>query len=123
MRKFKGAFRQVVGETSRYRRRSDRFGQDRLAFAEAAISAVKKDAPDLPFMIRISGNEMSPEFGIDREDLLLFIQMAERAGVVAIHVGMGSSCFSPPGTFTTPAYRHNRKWMPSPGFGDRRTFR
>ena len=80
-------------------KRSDRFGQDRLAFAEAAISAVKKGAPDLAFMIRVSGDEMSPEFGIDRKDQQPFIQMAEQAGAVAMHVGMGSSCFSPPWYF------------------------
>jgi thioredoxin len=76
-------------------KRSDRFGQDRLAFAKEVFSAVKKGAPDLAFMIRVSGDEMSPEFGIDREDLLPLIQMAEQAGAVAMHVGMGSSCFSP----------------------------
>ena len=80
-------------------KRSDRFGQDRLAFAKAVFSAVKKSAPNLPFIIRISGDEMSPEFGIDQEDLLPFIHMAEQSSAVAIHVGMGSSCFSPPWYF------------------------
>jgi 2,4-dienoyl-CoA reductase-like NADH-dependent reductase (Old Yellow Enzyme family) len=80
-------------------KRPDRFGQDRLAFAKAVFPAVKKGAPNLPFMVRISGNEMSPEFGIDREDLLPFIQLAEQSGAVAIHGGMGSSCFSPPWCF------------------------
>ena len=79
--------------------RADRFGQDRMAFAEEVFAAVKKGAPNLPFMIRISGNEMSPEFGIDREDLLPVIEMAEQSSAVAIHVGMGSSCFSPPWYF------------------------
>lgn len=80
-------------------KRSDRFGEDRLAFAEAVFSAVKKGASDIQLIVRVSGSEMSPEFGIDREDLLPFIQMAEKMDVAAIHVGMGSSCFSPPWYF------------------------
>ncbi|MDZ7579220.1 MAG: FAD-dependent oxidoreductase [Deltaproteobacteria bacterium] len=79
--------------------RSDRFGEDRLAFAEEVFAAVKKGASDIPLIVRVSGSEMSPEFGIDREDLLPFIQMAEKMDVAAIHVGMGSSCFSPPWYF------------------------
>lgn len=80
-------------------KRSDRFGEDRLAFAEAVFSAVKKGASDIQLIVRVSGSEMSPEFGIDREDLLPLIQMAEKMDVAAIHVGMGSSCFSPPWYF------------------------
>lgn len=80
-------------------KRSDRFGEDRLAFAEAVFSAVKKGAPDIQLIVRVSGSEMSPEFGIDREDLLPVIQMAEKMDAVAIHMGMGSSCFSPPWYF------------------------
>jgi 2,4-dienoyl-CoA reductase-like NADH-dependent reductase (Old Yellow Enzyme family)/NADPH-dependent 2,4-dienoyl-CoA reductase/sulfur reductase-like enzyme len=80
-------------------KRSDRFGEDRLAFAKEVFSAVKKGASDIPLIVRVSGSEMSPEFGIDREDLLPFIQMAEKMDVAAIHVGMGSSCFSPPWYF------------------------
>ncbi|MFO7688467.1 MAG: FAD-dependent oxidoreductase [Desulfobacterales bacterium] len=80
-------------------KRSDRFGEYRLAFAEEVFSAVKKGASDIPLIVRVSGSEMSPEFGIDREDLLPFIQMAEKMDVAAIHVGMGSSCFNPPWYF------------------------
>ena len=80
-------------------KRSDRYGKNRLTFAEAVFSAVKEGAPDMPFMVRISGSEMSPEFGIDREDLLPLVKLAEASGAVAIHVGMGSSCFSPPWYF------------------------
>jgi len=80
-------------------RRSDRFGEDRLAFAKEVFSAVKKGAPEIQLIVRVSGSEMSPEFGIDQEDLLPFIQLAEKMDAVAIHVGMGSSCFSPPWYF------------------------
>ena len=80
-------------------KREDRFGRDRLLFAREAISAVKQGAPDLPCILRISGNEMSPEFGISQEDLLPLLKLAEEAGINAIHVGMGNACFSPPWYF------------------------
>jgi len=75
--------------------RDDQYGRDRLLFAKEVLSAVKQGAPDTPFIVRISGNEMSPEFGIDQEDLLPFVNLAEQVGASAIHVGMGNSCFSP----------------------------
>jgi 2,4-dienoyl-CoA reductase-like NADH-dependent reductase (Old Yellow Enzyme family)/NADH dehydrogenase FAD-containing subunit len=80
-------------------KRDDRYGQDRLLFAREVISRVKEGAPDLPFMVRISGNEMSPEFGISQEDLLPFLKWVEEIGAIAMHVGMGNSCFSPPWYF------------------------
>ncbi|MBW1781850.1 MAG: FAD-dependent oxidoreductase [Deltaproteobacteria bacterium] len=80
-------------------KRDDPYGEDRLLFAREALSAVRVGAPAIPLMVRISGNEMSPEFGIGQEDLLPFLKLAEAAGISAVHVGMGSSCFSPPWYF------------------------
>ncbi|RZB32161.1 MAG: hypothetical protein SRB1_01780 [Desulfobacteraceae bacterium Eth-SRB1] len=80
-------------------KREDRYGQDRLLFAREAIAAVKQGAPDLPCILRISGNEMSPEFGVSEEDLLLLLKLAEESGINAIHVSMGNACFSPPWYF------------------------
>ncbi|MBW1800663.1 MAG: FAD-dependent oxidoreductase [Deltaproteobacteria bacterium] len=80
-------------------RRTDRFGQDRMLFAREVLSAVKKGAPHVPCILRISGNEMSPEFGISRENLLPLLELAEENGVIALHVGMGNACFSPPWYF------------------------
>jgi len=80
-------------------KRNDRYGRNRLLLAEEVLSAVKEGAPNIPFMVRISGNEMSPEFGISREDLLPFLNVAEQVGATAFHVGMGNSCFSPPWYF------------------------
>ncbi|MEE4352801.1 MAG: FAD-dependent oxidoreductase [Desulfatiglans sp.] len=80
-------------------KREDRYGLDRLLFPGEAILRVKAGAPDMPLILRISGNEMSPEFGISREDLLPFIKLAEERGINAIHVGMGNACFSPPWYF------------------------
>jgi 2,4-dienoyl-CoA reductase-like NADH-dependent reductase (Old Yellow Enzyme family)/thioredoxin reductase len=80
-------------------KRNDRYGRDRLLFAKEALSAVKEGAPDIPFMVRISGNEMSPEFGISQADLVPFLNVAEQVGASAFHVGMGNACFSPPWYF------------------------
>ena len=79
--------------------RTDQYGKDRLLFAREAISAVKQGAPEIPMILRISGNEMSPEFGINQDDLLPLLKLAEESGINALHVGMGSSCFSPPWYF------------------------
>ena len=80
-------------------KRTDRFGQDRLLFAREVFSAVKAGASSIPCILRISGNEMSPESGISREDLLPLLKLAQETGISAIHAGMGSSCFSPPWYF------------------------
>ena len=42
---------------------------------------------------------MSSEFGISNEDLIPLLRLAEDIGISAIHVGMGSACFSPPWYF------------------------
>jgi 2,4-dienoyl-CoA reductase-like NADH-dependent reductase (Old Yellow Enzyme family)/NADH dehydrogenase FAD-containing subunit len=79
--------------------RNDAFGTDRLLFSREVLSAVREGARATPFIVRISGNEMSPEFGISTEDLLPFLKLAEDAGACAVHVGMGHVCFSPPWYF------------------------
>jgi 2,4-dienoyl-CoA reductase-like NADH-dependent reductase (Old Yellow Enzyme family)/thioredoxin reductase len=76
-------------------KRSDPYGQDRLLFAREVLAAVREGAPDAPLLIRISGNEMSPEFGIGPEGLLPFLKLAEDAKACGFHVGMGNACFSP----------------------------
>mgnify|MGYP000004660898 CR=1 FL=1 len=84
---------------SKLNKREDRFGRDRLLFARKALQAAKEGAPDLPCILRISGNEMSPEFGVSQEEILMLLKLAEETGIDAIHVGMGNACFSPPWYF------------------------
>jgi 2,4-dienoyl-CoA reductase-like NADH-dependent reductase (Old Yellow Enzyme family)/thioredoxin reductase len=84
---------------SKLNKREDGYGQDRLLFPKEAISSVKAGAPGIPLILRISGNEMSPEFGISQEDLLPLLRLAEESAIHAIHVGMGNACFSPPWYF------------------------
>ena len=80
-------------------RRGDRYGENRLLFAREVLAAVRNGAPNLPLILRISGSEMSPEFGIAPGDLAPLLKLAAEAGIYAVHVGMGSSCFSPPWYF------------------------
>jgi 2,4-dienoyl-CoA reductase-like NADH-dependent reductase (Old Yellow Enzyme family)/thioredoxin reductase len=80
-------------------KRTDPYGRDRLLFAREVLSAVREGSSDQPFLVRISGNEMSPESGIGPEDLLPFLKLTEDAGACAVHVGMGNACFSPPWYF------------------------
>jgi len=80
-------------------KREDRYGRDRSLFAREVLSAVKQGGPEIPCILRISGSEMSPEFGISQEDLLPLLKLAEESGIAAIHVGMGNACFSPPWYF------------------------
>jgi 2,4-dienoyl-CoA reductase-like NADH-dependent reductase (Old Yellow Enzyme family) len=80
-------------------RRSDAYGTDRLLFARQVLAAVRDGAPRLPLIMRIAGSEMNPDFGIVPDDLAPVLKLAESAGVLAVHVGMGTSCFSPPWYF------------------------
>ncbi|MBW1980907.1 MAG: FAD-dependent oxidoreductase [Deltaproteobacteria bacterium] len=84
---------------SKINQRQDRFGKDRQLFVREVLSAVQKGAGGIPLVLRISGNEMSPEFGIPDEELLSLLNMIAEASVAAVHVGMGSACFSPPWYF------------------------
>ena len=84
---------------TRINKRDDSYGKDPVLFAREVLATVKANAPDLPLIIRISGNEMSADYGISHEDLLPLLDLAGEEKVAAIHVGMGSSCFSPPWYF------------------------
>ncbi|MCD6121227.1 MAG: NADH:flavin oxidoreductase, partial [Spirochaetales bacterium] len=77
-------------------KRTDVYGADRLLFAREVFNAVKEGAPDMPLILRISGSEMSPDFGITKEEINLLIELAQNAGFTALHVSMGSACFNPP---------------------------
>ncbi|MGB6064649.1 MAG: FAD-dependent oxidoreductase [Desulfomonilaceae bacterium] len=80
-------------------KRPDRYGEDRTLFGRQVWSVVREGAPDIPCILRISGNEMSPDLGLDQEDLRPILEAAHEAGIAAIHVGMGNACFSPPWYF------------------------
>ncbi|MEN8245706.1 MAG: FAD-dependent oxidoreductase [Thermodesulfobacteriota bacterium] len=90
--------------------RSDAYGENRLLFAERILSAIQKETPDLPLILRISGSEMSPEFGISQDDLMPLLKLAEKNGVSLLHVGMGSACFSPPWYFHHASLPEKPQW-------------
>ncbi len=77
-------------------KRSDRYGENLLAFAEEVLKTVLDEAGDLPVIFRVSGNEMSTEFGLSPQRNIELINFAEKLGVKALHVSMGNACFSPP---------------------------
>jgi 2,4-dienoyl-CoA reductase-like NADH-dependent reductase (Old Yellow Enzyme family)/thioredoxin reductase len=91
-------------------KRSDIYGQDRLKFAQDVFKAVKQGAGEMPMVLRISGSEMSPEFGIEKQDLLPLLKLAEKSGFNAVHVGMGSACFSPPWYFHHASLPEKPQW-------------
>ena len=95
---------------SNINQRTDIYGENRLLFAERVLAAVRKGAPDCPHILRISGSEMSPEFGISQPDLLPLLRLAEESGISAIHVGMGSACFSPPWYFHHASLPEKPQW-------------
>ena len=80
-------------------RRDDPYGRDRTLFPRRVLSAVRDGAPDLPRILRVSGNEMSPDHGIEPASVQSLMEMAHETGVAAFHVGMGNTCFSPPWYF------------------------
>jgi thioredoxin reductase len=53
---------------------------------------------------------MSPEFGISPDDLIPLFTLAGESGVSAIHVGMGSACFSPPWYFHHGSLPEKPQW-------------
>lgn len=79
--------------------REDRYGEERLLFARQVFSVVKESAGKIPCIVRVSGNEMSPESGLNQEDMISLLKLAEELDMSAIHVGMGNACFSPPWYF------------------------
>ncbi len=91
-------------------RRDDRYGRDPLLFAREVLSAVMAGAPDLPLVLRVSGSDMSPELGLDRDDMEPLLDLAGRSGVAALHVGMGNSCFSPPWYFHHGSLPEQPQW-------------
>jgi thioredoxin reductase len=95
---------------SKINKRTDNYGKDRMLFAREVIAKVKEGARDMPLIIRVSGHEMSPEFGIAKEELLPLIKLAEEEGVIALHVGMGNVCFSPPWYFHHASLPEGPQW-------------
>jgi len=80
-------------------RREDEYGSDRLLFARRVIQVVAEAGRGLALLLRVSGEGMAPGQSTPPEDIDRVVGVAGDAGFSAVHVGMGSSCFSPPWYF------------------------
>ncbi len=80
--------------------REDEYGKDRFLFAARVMEVVKRGGGGLALVLRISGEAMVPNGkGTPPEVFDRVVEMAVEAGFSAVHVGMGSNCFSPPWYF------------------------
>ncbi len=75
--------------------RTDEYGKDKLLFAKQVFEEVFANAKDMPVLVRIAGSEFV-EGGITPNDNKPIIELAEKYGAVAIHIGLGSACDTPP---------------------------
>jgi 2,4-dienoyl-CoA reductase-like NADH-dependent reductase (Old Yellow Enzyme family)/thioredoxin reductase len=75
--------------------REDDYGVDRFLFARSVIQTVAEAGRGLALIIRISGEGMAPGKSTLPEDIDRMVNIARDAGFSAVHVGMGSTCFSP----------------------------
>jgi len=91
--------------------RTDEFGGDfenRIRFPVEVVRAVMS-AVDIPVIIRISGDEMTPE-GFHIDEMVHFARMMEKSGVAAIHVSAGSVCSTPPWFFQHMFVPKGKTW-------------
>ncbi|WP_051904341.1 FAD-dependent oxidoreductase [Hippea jasoniae] len=79
----------------RTNKRDDEYGKDKTLFARQVFEAVFENASGLPVIVRIAGSEFV-EDGITPQDNKPIIELAEKFGAAAIHVGLGSACDTPP---------------------------
>jgi 2,4-dienoyl-CoA reductase-like NADH-dependent reductase (Old Yellow Enzyme family)/thioredoxin reductase len=79
--------------------RNDDYGMDRFMFARSVVQTVAEAGRGLGLILRISGEGMAPGKSTPPEDIDKVVNIAGDAGFSAVHVGMGSTCFSPPWYF------------------------
>ncbi len=79
----------------RTNKRNDEYGQDKTLFAREVFDEVFSRANGLPVIVRISGNEFV-EDGITPEDNKPILELSKEYGAVAVHVGLGNACDTPP---------------------------
>ena len=91
--------------------RTDEFGGDfenRIKFPLEVVRAVMS-AVDIPVIIRISGDEMTPE-GFHIDEMVQFARIMEKYGAAAIHVSAGSVCSTPPWFFQHMFVPKGKTW-------------
>lgn len=91
--------------------RMDEYGGDfenRIRFPLDVVRTVIS-AVDIPVIIRISGDEMTPE-GFHIDEMINFSRILEKNGVAAIHVSAGSVCSTPPWFFQHMFVTKGKTW-------------
>ncbi len=91
--------------------RTDEYGgsfENRVRFPLAVFDAVK-NAVNLPVIVRISGEEMTPN-GIKINESIKLAQLLEARGAAAIHVSAGTVCSTPPWFFQHMFVPKGKTW-------------
>jgi len=91
--------------------RTDEYGgdfEDRIRFPLEVVQAVIGGV-DIPVIVRISGDEMTPE-GFHIGEMVHFAQIMEKSGAAAIHVSAGSVCSTPPWFFQHMFVPKGKTW-------------
>ncbi len=84
--------------SERTNKRTDEYGgnlENRLRFAREVLEEVTRNKGELPFIVRISGQEFV-NGGLEAKDLTPLIELIEQYKASAIHVGYGNACDNPP---------------------------
>jgi 2,4-dienoyl-CoA reductase-like NADH-dependent reductase (Old Yellow Enzyme family)/thioredoxin reductase len=91
--------------------RTDEYGgalENRVKFPMELFNAVR-NAVDVPLMVRVSGDEMTPD-GFHVDEMMKFTVMLEKAGASAIHVVAGTACANPPWFFQHMFVPKGKTW-------------
>ncbi len=91
--------------------RVDEYGgsfENRLRFPLEILNAIKKSV-DLPVIIRISGDEMTPN-GIKIQEMIELVKILKDEGVKAVHISAGTACSTPPWFFQHMFVPKGKTW-------------
>ena len=91
--------------------RDDEYGgslENRMRFPLEVLDAVMS-AVDLPVIVRVSGDEMTPG-GLTIDDTIQIAAVLKERGVAAVHVSAGTSCSSPPWYFQHMFVPEGKTW-------------
>jgi 2,4-dienoyl-CoA reductase (NADPH2) len=91
--------------------RTDAYGGSfsrRTAFSLEILDAVRNSVK-IPIIVRISGDEMTPE-GITLLEMVKFSSLLKKHGAAAIHVSAGSICTTPPWFFQHMFIPKGKTW-------------
>jgi len=84
--------------SERTNKRNDVYGgtlENRMRFAREILEQVRDNRAQVPFIIRISGKEYV-DGGLLPDELPPLLELIEKFGASAVHVGYGNACDSPP---------------------------